>query len=235
MIEKNIFQSWYTKSLHPLLHIKISKFLEINPDYKYHLYTDNEMDDFVKENYPGEIYECYSRLNIIVAKVDFWRYLVLYKYGGVYLDMDSSIDRPLNGLIKPDDDAIITAEGNPNMFVQWALIFRSNHPILKKTIELVVENITKNSYPNDIHKMTGPTVFSRAVNAVHRDMFGVGLDHSKINKNTDTTYSKNAEGSYRIYGVDYSGYFTFKHEVSNFMYQNKKHWRQEQTEKPLLN
>ena len=35
-----------------------------------------------------------------------------------------------------------------------------------KTIELVVDNIKNNRYPHDIHKMTGPTVFTRAVNVV---------------------------------------------------------------------
>ena len=90
------------------------------------------MDKFVNDNFKGEIADCYNKLNIIVAKVDFWRYLVLYKYGGVYLDMDSSIERPLHELINDEDEAIITAEGNPHLYVQWALIFSKHHPILKK-------------------------------------------------------------------------------------------------------
>ena len=84
MIEKNIFQSWCTKKLPPLLEQKINFFKNLNPEYTYHLYDDDEMDHFVNEHYPGEIADCYNKLNIIVAKVDFWRYLILYKYGGVY-------------------------------------------------------------------------------------------------------------------------------------------------------
>ena len=88
MIEKNIFQSWHTKQLHPLVQQKINSFKELNSDYSYYLYDDNDMDDFVNQHFSGEISELYNKLNIIVAKVDFWRYLVLYKYGGIYLDMD---------------------------------------------------------------------------------------------------------------------------------------------------
>lgn len=66
------------------------------------------MDRFVNTHFTGIIADSYNRLNIIVAKVDFWRYLVLYKYGGVYLDMDSSIDVPLDTLINEEDEAIIT-------------------------------------------------------------------------------------------------------------------------------
>jgi len=182
MIPKNIFQSWYTVELHPIVKQTIQNFLNINKDYKYHLYTDDDMEIFVKDNYPGEIYECYNKLNIIVAKVDFWRYLVLYKYGGIYLDMDSSIEKCLDELIKDDDEAIITAEGNPVVYVQWALIFNKEHPILKKTIELVVDNIKNNRYPNNIIKMTGPYVYTKAINLIHNELFKNKLEQSKIIK-----------------------------------------------------
>ena len=40
--------------------------------------------------------------------------------------------------------------------------------------------------------------------------------------------------SYRIYGIDYNGYIIFKHKDSVFLYNSKKHWREEQKIKPLL-
>ena len=236
MIEKNIFQSWHTKNLHPLIQSKIDFYKKLNPEYSHHLYNDNDMDNFVNDYFKGEIAESYNKLNIIVAKVDFWRYLVLYKYGGIYLDMDSSIEKPLNELIKDSDTAIITAEGNPSLYVQWALIFSKEHPILKKTIELIVNNIKNNSYPNDIHKMTGPTVYSRAINAVHMELFNNEIiNHKEINTFTDITYKAN-NISYRLYGKDYNSYFCFRldHKLLHLLFNNKKSWRQEEQEKNLL-
>jgi mannosyltransferase OCH1-like enzyme len=235
MIEKNIFQSWYTRDLHPRVQEEVDKCKQANPEYSYHLYTDEEMDEFVNEYYPGEIAECYHLLNIIVAKVDFWRYLVLYKYGGVYLDMDSSIVEPLRLLIKEEDEAIITAEGNPYLYVQWALIFSKGHPILKRTIDLIVENIRYNLHPNDIHKMTGPSVYSRAINEIHMQYFqGQIIPHKQINKTTDITYRSSNNISYRVYGIDYNPYFCFKHPATEYLYSNKKHWTIEEKERPLL-
>jgi len=233
MIEKNIFQSWYTKDLDPLLQNKINIFKNLNSDYSYNLYNDDDMDNFVNNNFNGEIVECYNKLNIIVAKVDFWRYLVLYKYGGIYLDMDSNIEKPLNELIRSTDEAIITAEGNPNMYVQWALIFSKGHPILKKTIDLIIMNIKNNYYPNDIHKMTGPSVYTNAINTIHMELFNNKINHNKINKYTDIEYKSN-NISYRLYGIDYNFYFCFKHDLTYLLYNNKKHWKQEQQEKNLL-
>lgn len=233
MIEKNIFQSWHTKKLHPLVQEKIDFIKNLNPEYSYNLYNDSDMDNFVNEHFSGQIAECYNKLNIIVAKVDFWRYLVLYKYGGIYLDMDSSIKKPLNELIRSTDEAIITAEGNPNIYVQWALIFSKEHPILKKTIDLIISNIQNNSYPNDIHKMTGPSVYTNAINTIHMELFNKIINHSQINEYTDIEYNSN-NISYRLYGIDYKPYFCFTDNLKHILYHNKKHWTQEEKEKFLL-
>jgi mannosyltransferase OCH1-like enzyme len=233
MIEKNIFQSWYTKDPDPRLKKKIINFRRMNPLYKYYLYDDKEMDEFVNKYYEGEIADCYNKLNIIVAKVDFWRYLILYKYGGVYLDMDSSINKNLDNLIKEDDQAIITAESNFDYYVQWALIFSKEHPILKKTIDLIVENIKNNRYPNDIHSMTGPTVYTKAIDYVNKNLFNKIINKKQIKSGTDITFGNN-NISYRLYGIDYNNNFSFKHNLQDLLYVNKKHWRDEEKEKQLL-
>jgi len=233
MIPKNIFQSWICKDLHPEIQKKVNKMKILNPEYKYQLYTDCEMDEFVNTFYPGEVSECFNRLNIPVAKVDFWRYLVLYKYGGIYVDLDSSVNISLDDLIQETDNAIITAETNPNTFVQWALIFDKEHPILKKVIELILDNIQNNSYPNDILNMTGPQVYSKAIMLLHRDLFEEKLNFNDIDRNTDITFSKETT-SYRIYGIDYNDKFTFKFPESEYLYQEKEPWRNELSKKDLL-
>ena len=60
ILEKNIFQSWYTKDLHPLVQKKIDNLKQLNPEYIYHLYNDDDMDNFVNEYFPGEM------LNVII-------------------------------------------------------------------------------------------------------------------------------------------------------------------------
>ena len=233
MIEKNIFQSWHTTNLHPIVKKNINKFKNINPEYKYFLFTDKDMDNFVYKYFPGEFADCYYKLNIIVAKVDFCRYLVLYNFGGVYLDMDSNIKRSLRELIKNDDNAIISSEGNFLYYVQWALIFSKNHPILKKTIDLIIQNIKNNTYPNNIHKMTGPTVFTQAVNNIHFSLFNNNINQKEINKNTNITHLQN-NIKYRFFGIDYNGFIKFKDKHNKYLYKNKMHWTKEQTIKKLL-
>jgi mannosyltransferase OCH1-like enzyme len=206
---------------------------KLNPEWKYELYDDNDMDLFVNTYFKGIISDAYNRLNIIVAKVDFWRYLILYKYGGVYLDMDSSIDKPLNELIKKDDDAILSLESNPNTFVNWCLIFDKDHIILRRTIDLIINNINTNAFPNDILRMTGPIVYSRAINDIYKLLYKMPLIYERLSLNTDITFQQH-NIRFRIYGIDYNEYCTFKHKHCNTLYVNKKHWKQEQRENKLL-
>jgi len=213
MIPKHIYQSWSTTNLHPSVQMQIDHMKALNPEYQYHLFTHEMMDNFVHQHFPGEITECYDRLTIIATKVDFWRYLLLYLQGGVYVNMDSAILRPLGELIRDEDEAIISVENNP-FFCQWALIFNKGHPILKKTIEFIVRNIQTNRYPNDIHKMTGPCVFTEAVLYIHGQRHHeynnlIELAHSNIDK---TFVDPSSSSSYRIYGIDYNGFLKFKHD-----------------------
>lgn len=250
-IPKVIYQTWCNKQLHPIIQNKIGYMMSLNPGYEHKLFDDNDIDQFVNENFPGEIADCYNKLNIIVAKTDFWRYLILYKNGGVYLDMDSTIQTSIDSFMNDSDDAIITAEG-PDLFLQWGLIFNKGHHILKRTIELIVDNIKNNNYPNDIHKMTGPTVFTQAIRSIHEENFNENINHHELYKKTfgkeyhdhhfyeqnsnqilDITF-KNNKISYRLFGRDYGGHFLFKYQESALLYYNKKHWRQEESEKRLL-
>ena len=98
----------------------------------------------------------------------------------------------------------------------------------------MVSNIQNNSYPNDIHKMTGPFVYTKAINTVHMELYdNEVINHNQINKYTDNEYKSN-NISYRLYGIDYNLYFCFKHNLIHLLYNNKKHWRQKQKEKCLL-
>lgn len=233
-IPKFIVQTWKTDNLHIEIQQKIINFLKKNPGYDYKMYNDESIDKFVNKHYPGEIADCYNRLNIIVAKVDFWRYLVLYKYGGIYLDMDADILDSLDKLIRSEDDAIITAEGNPGLFVQWGLMFSAGHPILKRVIDIVTFNIKTNRYPNDIHKMTGPTAFTEAINSIHSELFGAESNlYSTITTETDTTYEKDGI-KYRVYSKDYGKFMHYTHDSTRYLYTNVTHWRQQEKMRPLL-
>jgi len=232
-IPKHIYQTWCTKSLPQSVRHTQERMLAINPGYQHFLFLDHELDEFVRTNFSTKIFAVFSQLNIITAKTDFWRYLVLYRTGGIYLDMDSTVSKPLETLIRPQDEAVISAEGNVGVLVQWAMIFAAQHPLLKKTIDLVVDNVQNNRFPNDIHKMTGPTVFTKAFDMLYQEQYGTAFDHTQIHSRTNLELFTNKH-QYRLFGKDYDGLFTFKYQGWQALYSSKMHWTEESQRKPLL-
>jgi mannosyltransferase OCH1-like enzyme len=159
MIPKNIYQTWKTKELPSNIQNQIDIMMKLNKDYKRFLYDDNDIDKYIKENYSERIYNAYCKLNIGAAKADLWRYLILYQFGGIYLDIDSIIKTDLNKIIKDNDEFIISREKNKGILLQWFFIVKPQHPVLLKIINKVIDNIEK-KVSNDLMYVTGPRVFT---------------------------------------------------------------------------
>jgi len=213
-IPKVIYQTyknkipWYT-------HFYIWRFRRKNKDFKYEFYNDEKVDHFIKNNFPSDIYHAYSRLQIGAAKADFFRYAILYKKGGVYLDIDSDILIDLNTFIQPDDKAILTYEKNNKVYAQWAMFYEKEHPFLKETIRFIVHNIQHNKYPHNVHATTGPSIYTAAVRRV-------------ILKDPDV--------SFRMTTKNYKGKLRFKYIMARILMNkliNPEYWKRKQLTTPV--
>lgn len=212
-IPKIIYQTFRTERL-PFVTRQFVRLMRLrNPTYDYQFYDDARVDQFIREEFDDEVYKAYKRITIGAVKADFFRYAILYKKGGVYLDVDGYAVKNLDKMILPDDHAIVTHEGNPGLYAQYALVFDKGHPFLKRTLEKVLDNIKHNRHPHDGHQMTGPTVYTAAVNECIAE------------KITD---------KYRIWGVDYNGFLNPRHPLRKKLYRKGEHWREAQQLRPLL-
>ena len=70
MIPKVIYRTWYTKRVHRNVRKEHKKIIELNPNYSQIIYTDKEIDDFVKDTYEKDIFNSFISLKNIVAKAD---------------------------------------------------------------------------------------------------------------------------------------------------------------------
>lgn len=231
MIQKNIFQTFYSKKLPDPITEIINFTKNNNKNYKYNFFDDNDIIDFIKTEYDSEIFYYYSKLQVGAAKADFWRYLVLYKFGGVYLDLDSLINIPIDDIIKNSDKSLITRENNIGSFVQWAMFYEKKHIILEKTINAVIKNI-RNYKKEQLDLVTGPPVLSKVIEE-HYSYLNLNntLYHSKdddINKKL----SSSANECDRFFGIDYNGFATFKHQFNFLLYppfMEKIGWKKDKT------
>lgn len=216
-IPKIIFQTYVNDRLPVVTKFFIWWMKRQNKDYRYEFYDDARIDRFLKEEYPQEVFNAYSKLAIGAAKADFFRYAVLYKYGGVYVDIDGAIIRPLSDIIQDDDVAVLSREIHSGLFVQWALIYDKGHPFMLRTLNRCIENINKNKSPNNVLYMTGPNVYSEVINE---------------------SLEKNEMIPFRIFGTDFErrkrAVIIPKHFLNYFIYLRSSNWRKVQKTKTVL-
>ena len=243
-IPKIIYQTWKTKSLDNKLESVRKKIQNLNPEYEMKLFDDNDIETWIKNEFTDPIiYNTYKKLKIGAGRADFWRYLILYKNGGIYLDIDSNINKPLNLLINKNDKAIISREKNNGTtdFVQWCLMFSPKHPILLRTINCCIYNIN-NKTSTWLPTLTGPVVFTNSINFVlkneyllynekNMDKITDKIINSKINlwiyKDSVLNYIFNRDNSdtkCRFFGKDYEYFCSYDNGCKDILLKNNIYW-----------
>jgi len=171
-IPKVIYQSWKTKKLPEKMEENVRKLRELNPEYEYKFYDDEDCKQFLLQNFGQNYANAFDALVPGAFKCDFWRYAILYLHGGVYLDMDMIPLKPFREMIPEDvsfvsvvDRDIIGVPGIYQAFIATA----PNSDILKYALLLCFSNIAtrKSVLPGtlmDVLGITGPVLFATAMN-----------------------------------------------------------------------
>jgi hypothetical protein len=87
-----IHQSWKTENITTYADgktgvISQSKWKKLYPDFDYMFWTDSDIKTYINKQ-SSDIINTFNELNQNIKKMDFFRYLILYEYGGIYSDMD---------------------------------------------------------------------------------------------------------------------------------------------------
>ena len=61
-------------------------------------FTDEDIIKFIERVYP-EYLEVFTNLEYKIEQIDFFRYLAVYHYGGLYLDLDMLIESNLDSIL----------------------------------------------------------------------------------------------------------------------------------------
>ena len=174
-IPKKIFQTWEVKENQMTEEMQkiVNTWKQFNPDYEYHFYDNHDCELFIKNNFSKRIYEVYCRIIPSAYKADLWRYCILYKYGGVYVDIDTicmnSIDKFLYNQLEFvsavdfNSSTMAHIEGSFNIFNTFIASI-PNSKILENCINIIVYQVENNIIPHSKLNLTGPGVLGRSLN-----------------------------------------------------------------------
>ena len=174
-----------THDVPPSIAENIKNIKRVNPDWEYKLFNDQEQEQYIQNNYGKVIWNAYQKINPFygAARSDFFRYLLLYQEGGLWLDIKSSVTKPLDRIV--NEDYIMSfwgptkknwglhpefdAENGVKELVQFFILTKPRHPFLRHVIDQTVDNINNYSVEkfgigkHGVLKVTGPIMYTNTI------------------------------------------------------------------------
>lgn len=214
MIPRIVHQTYTTWDDVPaVMREHIQMFRQSNPEWQFRFYSNEHCIEFIRDMYGEQMQTLYLRINPAygAARADFFRYLLMYAIGGVYLDIKSTIVPPIDSILQPDDEYLLSewseyfptyrllaAAGVPGgkEFQQWHIICGPQHPFLDAVINQVAANIRRplvGSGKLGVLYITGPIVYTFTIhpllgNHPHRRIVAndIGIKYNALSANGES-------------------------------------------------
>lgn len=99
MICKNIHQIWIGDQLPDKYNVWIDTTKQHHPEWNYKLWTGSDITQLINDTFP-EMLSVYNEYKYTIQRCDVARLFILYKFGGLYSDLDIQFFKSVEQLIK---------------------------------------------------------------------------------------------------------------------------------------
>lgn len=124
------------------------------PDFEYRFWTDEDIDNLVKDYYP-QFWDMYSNFPAHIMKIDFVRFAIMHHHGGIYADMDYYcyqnfydeltepayvVENPYGN--DPFENSLMCSEKGAEFFVKCMELSLERYQYTKKTNPEMIDNVS---------------------------------------------------------------------------------------------
>jgi hypothetical protein len=146
---------------------------KLYPNEEYHLYSGEELEEIIKNNFDDDVYISYKKLKPYSYKGDLARYCLLYLYGGLYIDLNIKLINTISDLDKLNFFAFrdIVKSSKRSWSVATSIIFATKKSkIMKKCIDIIVENCKNEYYGISVLDVSACIVLGKAIMTSNEDI-----------------------------------------------------------------
>jgi mannosyltransferase OCH1-like enzyme len=184
-IPKIIHQIWFQGESQIPPHLKEYRetWIKIHTDFEIILWDQVSIEKLLKEYNLSWLSELYYSYDIMIQKIDIAKYFILYKYGGIYVDMDMKCIKSINAVLNTNHNIILSECHSPIPFRLFygvaghdiftpiinngIIIIRQKNDLMKIVLEQAYKNkdskldiLNRALY---IFKTTGPVCLENAI------------------------------------------------------------------------
>lgn len=146
LIPSIIFQTYKNKNIPTIIK---KRWLKLNPNYKYKFYDNRKCYFFLLKYFGRQYAEVFRFIKNGPIKSDFWRVCILYKYGGIYADIDIIPHIPIDNFVDKDTtlytcvtDPVLDADNlNPHFIATTP-----ENPLILACVEKYMNDIINTKY-----------------------------------------------------------------------------------------
>lgn len=193
--------------------------------HPYKLFSDFEMKQFVRQNYGEEVVYQYDNIIPSAFKSDFFRYLFLYKHGGLYMDISVM---PVTNMLdyfrqyyheEPIRFISATDNGHPTRLWNGLMFAEARHPFMKYCIDQIMR-LRKSSFKHCLY-YTGPALLGEAVG-----ILGKSNPDYRLVRFLDGDYITDPSTEVPLFAPKSLGGWRTHKQITRDMYQesNKAHY-----------
>jgi len=193
IIPKVIIQtSNYNMNFNIYHYNSIMTFIELNPEYEYKFFTDDECREYIKNNISKNIFnkefennsdilKAYDLLIHGALKCDFFKYFYLYINGGCYFHCKTILKKPLCKIIDSEDKIILCGD-EKSYYGGTIMVDKKNEYIYNLLKESCLNILNENKGLNPFY-ITRKLIFYEYFNNIE----------SKLIRNNNNIYLNNIE------------------------------------------
>jgi mannosyltransferase OCH1-like enzyme len=173
IIPLDIYQTWKTKDLPENMKLRVEELKRTNPRFNHYLYDDNDCKEFIKNNFDEIVLDTYNRLIPGAYKADLWRYCILYKKGGIYLDIKLKCINNFRLIELTEREHLVKDRWNSGIY-NALMVCKPGNELLLKAINKIVQNVKDNFYGESPLHPTGPSLLRDIIN--YHKIYNVNID-----------------------------------------------------------
>jgi mannosyltransferase OCH1-like enzyme len=164
-IPLNLYTYWHDEILPDFLRSNYDLLVKQHPRFNNELYNEKTAEEFIEDNFNSDVLYAFKKLMPCAYKSDLFRLCILYKTGGIYIDIKYKCLNGFNFMALTEKEYFVKDRQELNvdnpLIYNGLIVSKPGNEILINSINLIVNNVKRNYYGKHPLDPTGPGLLGK--------------------------------------------------------------------------